>query len=178
MKSFRLLFWLAASMVLLSCANKPATTEKETNAQVYNESIINSFNEHSYDFSLDYINGHYVLLPEITIPGEEIKTLINGKDWTVCYDGIITLDGLRMEVMDGAPEIIYSFRQEKVHVVSIPNEPTQPNDDYNEDVSVTDNVITSGKDTLIVCSLNEGRPIYVQSLYNSARWMYNHLEQK
>lgn len=178
MKTNALVISFFISFVSLSCANTPENVEGETKAQVFDESVIDSFNDHSYGFSLGYENGHYILSSDTVISGEEIKSLLNGNDWAVYYDGVVTLDGLTMQTLDGTAEVIYSFRDGNVQIVSIPNDPTQPNEEITEKVAFSDNLVTIGKDILIVCSLNEGRPIYLQALNNSTRWMYNHLEPK
>ena len=167
MKLSHLLCVISMATVVIACSNSDSSEDK----------TVNSFNSHSYGFSLSYSKGAFSITADDSISKDEIAKVVIGKKWQVLNTGMVTLEGLSTMPLDGMGSLSYSFFEDHAHILSRPDDPTSPNViDKDFSVEYSDNLIAIGDEQMIVWSLSEDC-IYALSAGNDKNhWLYNRWE--
>lgn len=82
---------MSASFTIWACTTKQVGDDSD------GQTSIREFDGVEYGFSLDVKEGQYVPVPDIEIPGNDIKETLDGKKRNVNYLGVVSPDGMNLK---------------------------------------------------------------------------------
>lgn len=163
----------------LGCASISGTTKwqsaippKTTISQI-DSSILKSFNSQQYGVTLNYLEGKYVLSPDIILPANLLDSIFEGKEWTDTLMGYVDLTGLVLKEFEGGGKIDMKVVNSVAYITtSVPFEGTKHRTDK---VSYKDNTIAIGGLQFIIIAAEKDKLIYYRLTNYNHYWLYGYL---